>query len=414
VGTSLIGLHLVMISSAYALAGHYDPDLFDLIAKQVVQHMEYIPDVGSLVNILGAFMDVQHFDRPLLEAAGNRLAGSFSLIGPEDAAAVALVYAFFNVRNPPFYQELIDIASYLPPDETDAKSIAALYRAIQLLPEPVDLAPVIWRTMRAAHNIYGPVQLSATGPAASSLEAIAMVEEGEDVDPAILDNMRALDMVARREVSMVLDNMGLRPRRRALATEDGWFPIHVEVEYQGQRVAVQVLDAAKVCNNDRARIRGQAQSELMCMQRAGCAVAPIIVFEWFAITEAAQETPDAFEHVAAYLRTKLDRAIEAMPSGPASPPPSESYSSSSEYEPLSPRSAPPPSPRSLPDSPVASGGSPANSDDEFDYEPLSPRVDSPRGEVSPPASPEGADSPQYGPPPPPDSKNARGGWRRSM
>jgi hypothetical protein len=77
-----LGLQLMMLSSGFALAGHYDQRLFHLIARQTVQFLDSIADMPTLINILGAFMDVQHLDRSGREEVGGEGASQLSRVLP--------------------------------------------------------------------------------------------------------------------------------------------------------------------------------------------------------------------------------------------------------------------------------------------------------------------------------------------
>ncbi|KAG1678176.1 hypothetical protein FOA52_016113 [Chlamydomonas sp. UWO 241] len=177
----VMGLQLMMVSSGFALAGHYDAEVFSLLARQTTRYIRSIAHMPTLINILGAFMDVQHFDRPLLEAAGMRLAECMDDLGPDDAAGVALVYAFFNVQNDAFYAALLARAAALNPESSDPKALSTLYRAVRLLPKQVAVPQKVHDLLARALELHGPLALSTLSPAVPTTKALFELEDNAGV-----------------------------------------------------------------------------------------------------------------------------------------------------------------------------------------------------------------------------------------
>ncbi|KAJ9534781.1 hypothetical protein QJQ45_017211 [Haematococcus lacustris] len=135
----VLAMNIELLSGAFAAAGHYAPDLLQLLAEKAVQVVGSM-EPGSLASLVEACHELQHYDRALLGAVGvqllrpwtdptqpnaspDRLADltgstarrtsplALTLLTPEEAAGVVAAFTFFNVQNPAFFQVLLARAS---------------------------------------------------------------------------------------------------------------------------------------------------------------------------------------------------------------------------------------------------------------------------------------------------------------
>ncbi|GAX73208.1 hypothetical protein CEUSTIGMA_g661.t1 [Chlamydomonas eustigma] len=284
----VIGLQLLMISSAFALAGHYNEILMDLIADQTIQYLENIESLPVLINILGSFMDLQHDHRDLLLSLGDKLDEQMSNLEPEGAAMLILLFSFFRVENETFYADLLRVASRFNPKDIDPKSMSMLYRGLKLLPEPKPSIPEeITALLQRALTEFGPFALSVTSPSSiPSLELLQEIErkaEQPETAQLIMEN-RMFEIMVRSDVYSGLTLLlGLNCDRNITITTDGWLLGHICSEADGYKLVYQVLSPDRACQNIPTRLRGQILSEILCMQLAGWVVIPVLMTEFLSV-----------------------------------------------------------------------------------------------------------------------------------
>jgi hypothetical protein len=88
--------NLSLLCCAFALAGHYDAALMDALGLQVAQTQALFRDVKNLVNISAAFLDLQHYSGPLLQAVADAALAQRDKLDLDDMLSLALIMAFFK------------------------------------------------------------------------------------------------------------------------------------------------------------------------------------------------------------------------------------------------------------------------------------------------------------------------------
>ena len=68
----------------------------------------------------------------------------------------------------------------------------------------------------------------------------------------------------------------------------------------------------RACSNDPSRLRGQAQSEILCMQREGWLVVPILQTDWSRAVEACGQSGDGYECMADFVDEVTAEAAAEM------------------------------------------------------------------------------------------------------
>lgn len=325
--TGILGMQLMMIASSYAMLGHYDSDLFDLIAKQTVElgnsSFPSSSGLSNLVNILGAFMDVQHFDQDLLMVVGQRVASDMTELSIDDLASSLLIFAFFNVRNADFYMQVLETIgnrySALGSDESiDPRTASLVYRGVKLLPEAVPIPPSITLLLDSSLKKYGPVALSTMVPAVRDLASLT--EMDRDMDDDSLFSIKAYQIAIVRDMHSILKQVvgaeGESVGKFEVAASDGWLLAHVSVRMKGRKIAYQVIGDDLVCSNDSSRYKGQVQSEISVMQREGWAVAVVTASEWTLIgariVEECGDKMEGFDIILEELNSKTQVALEEL------------------------------------------------------------------------------------------------------
>ena len=329
--SGILGMQLMMMACSFGQLGHYESDLFHLIAKQTVvfadSSFSSSAGLSHLVNILGAFMDVQHFDQDLLLAVGKRVADDMSGLSIEEAASVLLIFSFFNVRNSEFYTQLLALigskqqTSAGTSGAVDPRTAALIYRGIKLLPEPLLIPQTVTDILEASLVKYGPLALSTMVPAIRDLEALRQMDSEMDDDSLL--SVKAYQIAIMRDIHSILKNVVESDEAGAggvakfeVAMSDGWLISHISVHKQGHKISYQVIGDDLVCSNDPRRFKGQVQSELLVMQRAGWAVVVLTVNEWMQmgrrIVEEDRDQAGGLELILEELDSKTREAIKEL------------------------------------------------------------------------------------------------------
>lgn len=214
----------------------------------------------------------------------------------DDAATILLVFAFFNVRNADFYEQILSLIGskgQISPGlswAVDPRIAGLIYRGVKLLPEPVRIPQSVTEILEASLTKFGPLALSSMVPGIRDLEALKQMDS--ELDDESLYKMRAFQIAIMRDIYNILQQVfgsgGTESTAETLpvakfepAMSDGWLLTHISIRKEGYRIAYQVIGDDLICSNDRSRYKGQVQSEISVMQRAGGWV--VVVFtisEW--------------------------------------------------------------------------------------------------------------------------------------
>lgn len=296
-----VALNLTMFTCSFALSGHYDGDFFTSLAGQTVLHIDKFDDIKTLVNVLGAYMDMNHPDTALIAAVMEVARSKFDQLDAMDTCSLLVALSFFNVADPNnFCQSLLNKAAKYNYDQLTGKHLTFLYKAINLRKMsgiPLEVPQAIEQFFQQYTADDDPSRYPWA--AVVDPEVVAKMYEGyPQGDLEAL--MEETGLLLSHEVALRLEELGFRIRRRVMIG-GGMLTVQLAVAVKDREVAVQVLDSTRFCNNYPTQIKGQPLAEVMCLEALGWRVAVVPVTEYQQLQDSQAQ--------AEYLLQKLKSSV---------------------------------------------------------------------------------------------------------